>query len=170
MFQIGEYVYYASGGVCLVSDICYAPLSGMPQDRQYYVLRPANGGDGVMYVPVNSGTVFLRELMTREAAEALLEQASGIELIQETNAKALREKYVEAMRRHDPVEWVRVIKTVHDRIRRLAEQSGTRRISDTERSYAEDAKRYLYAELAIALGKNLDEMKLSMKERIERTV
>ena len=170
MFRIGEYVYYASGGVCVVSDICYAPLSGMPLDRQYYVLRPANGGDGVMYVPVNSETVFLRELMSREAAETLLAQTDGIEMIDETNAKALREKYVEAMRQHDPVEWVRVIKTVHYRIRRLAEQSGTRRISDTERSYAEDAKRYLYAELAIALEKNLDEMKASMREQIEQTV
>ena len=170
MFRIGEYVYYASGGVCVVSDVCYAPLSGMAQDRQYYVLRPANGGDGVMYVPVNSETVFLRGLMSRQAAESLLEQMSEIELIREPNAKALREKYVEAMRQHDPVEWVRVIKTVHYRIRKLAEQSGTRRISDTERTYAEDAKRYLYAELAIALESPFEEMKASMRERIETTV
>lgn len=170
MFRIGEYVYYASGGVCLVSDVCYAPLSGMPQDRQYYVLRPANGGDGVMYVPVNSETVFLRALMSREAAEELLEQTDEIGLIEEPNAKALRERYVDAMRQHDPVEWVRVIKTVHWRIRRLAEQSNTKRISDTERSYAEDAKRYLYMELAIALEKNPEEMKISMRERIEQTV
>ena len=170
MFRIGDYVYYASGGVCVVSDICYAPLSGMPLDRQYYVLHPANGGDSVMYVPVNSETVFLRELMSREAAEALLKQTDGIGMIEETNAKALRERYVEAMRRHDPIEWVRVIKTVHCRIRRLAEQSGTRRISDTERSYAEDAKRYLYAELAIVLDRSFDEMKASMREQIEQTV
>ena len=123
-----------------------------------------------MYVPVNSETVFLRALMSREAAEELLEQTDEIGLIEEPNAKALRERYVDAMRQHNPVEWVRVIKTVHWRIRRLAEQSNTKRISDTERSYAEDAKRYLYMELAIALEKNPEEMKISMRERIEQTV
>lgn len=170
MFRIGDYVYYASGGVCSVSDICYAPLSGMPQDRQYYVLRPAVGADGVMYVPVNSEVVFLRGLLSKEEAETLLEQIPSIQAIEETNAKALREKYLEAMRRHDPVEWVRVIKTVHGRIRRLAEHSKTQRISDTERSFAEDAKRYLYTELAITLGVSLEEMRTSLRAQIEQSV
>ena len=170
MFRIGDYVYYASGGVCLVSDICYAPLSGMPRDRQYYVLRPAGGADDVMYVPVNSDAVFMRELMSRDEAEALLARFGEIQVLEEPNAKALREKYVEAMRRHDPVEWVRVIKTVSGRIRRLERQSRNQRISDTERSYGEDAKRYLYTELAIALECSFEEMRASMKEQIEQTV
>ena len=149
MFQIGDYVYYASGGVCSVSDICYAPLSGMPQDRQYYVLRPAVGADGVMYVPVNSEIVFLRGLLSKDEAEALLEQIPSIQVFEEPNAKALREKYLGAMRQHDPVDWVRVIKTVY---RRIGEKTArAQRISETERSFAESAKRYLYAELALAL-------------------
>ena len=170
MFQIGDYVYYASGGVCRVSDVCCAPLSGMPRDRQYYVLHPIHVAGDVMYVPVNSEAVFLRGLLSRDAAEELMRQIPSIRGFEAPNAKALREKYLEAMRQHDPVEWVRVIKTVYGRVRRLAAQSRTQRISDTERSFAEDAKRYLYAELAITLNVSLEEMKASLQVQIEQSV
>lgn len=167
MFQIGEYVYYASGGVCIIADICYAPLSGMPKDRQYYVLHSVHDSNSVMYVPVNSETVFLRGLMTKEAAQSLLERISEIGVIEEPNAKILKGKYVEAMRQHDPDEWVRVIKTVYGRVRRLAEQSKNQRISDTERSFADDAKRYLYAELSLTLNLSILEIEQLVRAQVE---
>lgn len=167
MFHVGDYVYYASGGVCRVSDICYAPLDGMPKDRQYYVLYSLHDANSVMYVPVNSETVFLRALLSRKAAEALLEQIPMIGEIDEPNAKILRGRYVEAMRQHNPTEWVRVIKTVYRRICRLAEQSKTQRISDTERSFAEDAKRYLYTELSVTLDISPGEVESYIRARVE---
>ena len=168
MFQVNDYVYYASGGVCKVADICYAPLSGMPQDKQYYVLHSLHDVNGVMYVPVNSETVFLRALLTREEAEKLMRQIPTISAIDEPNAKLLRGKYTEAMRRHDPTEWVRVIKTVYGRIQHLAEHSKTQRISDTERAFAEDAKRYLYTELSLILDVPVRDMELYIKDYVEK--
>ena len=169
MFRIGDYVYYASGGVCRVSDVCYAPLSGMSQDRLYYVLHPVHVAGGVMYVPADSDAVFLRGLLSGDAAAELVRQIPEIRGFEEPSAKALREKYLEAMRRHDPVEWVRVIKTVCGRARRLAARSGVSRISDTERSFAEDAKKYLFAELAITLNVPLEELRKTLQAQIEQT-
>ena len=170
MFRIDDYVYYASGGVCLVSDICYAPLSGMSPDRQYYVLQSVHGAGGVMYVPVDSESVFLRRLLTKEEAEALLKKIPDIEGFDEPSAKALRQRYLEAMRRHDPEEWVRVIKTAHGRMQKLAARSNSGRISDTERSYAEDAKRYLYGELSITLEVPLEDLRDFLRRQIELSV
>ena len=158
MFQSGDYVYYASGGVCQVSDIQTAPLTGMSPDKQYYVLRSLHDPNGVMYVPVNSETVFLRRLLTREEAQNLLREIPEVSAIAEPNAKALRVKYMESMKKHDPTEWVRVIKTVRQRCQALAAVSRTQRISDTERSFAEDAKRYLYDELSLALEIPVEQM------------
>lgn len=167
MFQIDDYVYYASGGVCRVSDICYAPLAGMPEDRQYYVLRSLHDVNGVMYVPVQNENVFLRPLMRREDAEDLLQQIPTIGRIEEPNAKLLRARYIETMKMHDPKEWVRVIKTVRYRIRRLAETSRTQRISDTERSFAEDARRYLRTELSLVMEIPVKEMESYIMKLIE---
>lgn len=166
MFAVGEYVYYASEGVCCIADICCSPLKGMPQDRQYYILHPMRSNGGVVYVPTDSEGVFLRRLLTAEEAEQLLDEIPGVEAFEEPNAKALRLRYHEAMHTHMPTEWVRVIKTVRRRVERLAEISRTQRISETERGFAEDAKRYLYAELSIALNVPFGEMEQYISRRI----
>ena len=106
--------------------------------------------NGVMYVPVDSEAVFLRRLMDEREAQTLIEQIPAVEVIDEPNAKLLRTRYVDAMRTHAPVEWVRVIKTVYSRT--TGEERRVQRLSETERSFSENAKRFLYTELAIALG------------------
>ncbi len=149
MFAKDEYVFHESGGVCLISDIQAAPLDNMPPDRLYYVMKPVNDPNSVIYIPVDCDRVFLRRLLNRDEAEELLDRIPFVRTIEETNAKQLREKYVESMRTHDPVEWVRVIKTVY--LRANMKTSRSCRLSDTERSFAENAKHYLHTELALAL-------------------
>ena len=156
MFQINDYVFYESGGICKIADIQTAPLDNMPADRQYYVLQSVHDSNGVSYVPTDSDCVFLRLLMTRQEAEELLERIPYITVIDESNPKLLRTKYLDAMRAYDPVEWVRVIKTVY--LRSTERTSRAMRISETERTLADTAKRYLQTELALALGESEAEM------------
>ena len=166
MFKRDEYVFHESGGVCRIADICYAPLENMPADRQYYIIKPVRDPNSVIYMPVDGTGVFLRRLMDRAEALALLERIPSVEWIDEPNAKLLRAKYIEAMHRHDPEEWVRVIKTVARRIRQQV--SPSRRISDTERSFAETAKRHLYTELSLVLGKNEQELAATVSEHLQK--
>ena len=156
MFEKHEYVFHESGGICQVADICKSPLDNMPADRDYYILQPVQDANSMIYVPVDSDCIFLRRLMNREEAEALLSKIASVELIDEKNPKLLRAKYIETMRTHDPIEWVRVIKTVEARIKLLAARS--QRISETERSFLERAKKNLHGELALSL--NLEDVKV----------
>ena len=167
MFAVDEYVYYASEGVCRIADICLSPLKGMPADRQYYILHPLRN-NGVLYVPTDSETVFLRRLLTADEAEQLLNEIPGVTAFEEPNAKALRLRYTEAMHTHAPSEWVRVIKTVRQRMEHFAGASRTQRISETERGFAEDAKRFLYSELSLALNVPMGEMEQYILRHIER--
>ncbi len=165
MFERDEYVFYESGGICKIDDIRVAPLDSMPADRAYYIMKPLHDPNSVVYIPVDSDKVFLRRLLNREEAETLLKRISTVDAIDEPNAKLLRAKYTEAMRTHDPIEWVRVIKTVH--LRTNAQAARSQRISETERMFAENAKRYLHTELAIALGSNVSEMERYITEHIQ---
>ncbi len=166
MFQKDEYVFYESGGICKISDIQKAPLEGMPADREYYVMQSVHTANGVMYIPVDNEHVFLRKLLNRDEAEALISTIPQVDAIDEPNAKLLRNKYTESMRTHDPVEWIRVIKTVYRRT--AGNTSGARRLSETERSLAENAKRYLYTELALALGKDAKDMEQYIVDTLEK--
>ena len=149
-FSKNEHVFHESGGVCKISDIQTAPLEGMPKDRVYYIMQPVHDPNSVIYVPVDSDSIFVRGLLSRNEAEDLLAKIEQIESIDEPNAKVLRAKYIDAMRTHLPKEWICVIKTVTARMRMLALRS--QRVSETERSYYETAKRHLCTELSLVLG------------------
>ena len=149
MFEKNSYVFHESGGICRISDICYAPLDGMPTDRLYYVMKPFYDPSGTIYVPVDSDRIFLRGLMKETEARSLLETLDTVEILEEPCAKLLRGRYVESMRTYAPTEWVRVIKTVSARTQ--ACKTRTQRLSETERGYAETAWRNLCTELSLVL-------------------
>lgn len=151
MFAKGDFVFYASGGICRVEDIQRAPLPGMPEDRMYYVLRSLHDANGVSYLPTDCTTVFFRPILTQTEAEQFLKEANTVETIVAPDAKALRSNYQEAMRKYQPDEWFRVIKTIRERAARIGENAKPVKLSETERSFGEEAKKYLYTELALAL-------------------
>ena len=76
MFDIGERIIYGENGVCTVEKI--APLSMTGTDNKlYYHLSPLVGS-GTYFAPVESGA-FMRSLISREQAEALIESIPSIE-------------------------------------------------------------------------------------------
>ena len=164
MFAINECIFYGSGGICRIESIQTAPLQGMPQDREYYVLRPLHDQNSVMYVPVDSDCVFLRTLITREEAERLMGEIPSVAPIVEGNAKLLRERYRACMSCYDPLEWIRVIKTAYARI--TAKRAPCRRISDTERGIYETAKRLLSTELALATDTSVEQMEAFVMQNV----
>ena len=164
MFQKDEYVFYESGGICRISDIQVSPLDGMPADRSYYVMNSLHERNGVIYIPVDNDKVFLRRLMDAAQAQKLIDRIPTVEVIDEPNAKLLRAKYLDAMKTHDPIEWVRVIKTVYHRT--TGQERRVQRLSETERSFSESAKRFLYTEISLALGIREDEVEDYITDRL----
>lgn len=164
MFQKGEYVFYGAGGICKIFDVCKAPLEGMAADRDYYVMRSVHDPNGILCVPVDSESVYLRRVLTREQAMLLLDRIRDISPIESKNAKQLRTQYQECMQTHEPEAWVRIIKTVWER------ESGEegRKLSDTERGFAESARRYLHTELSLALGVREEDMERYIAAHVEK--
>lgn len=160
-FQKDEYVFYESGGICKILDVQVAPLDGMPADREYYVMRSIHDKSGMIYVPRDNTSIYMRALLNAEGAEALLATLAQIEPIIEPNGKLLRTKYLEAMQKHEPSEWVRIIKTAYHRKNEFPDR--IQRLSEGERDLVARAKSFLYTELALAL----DVPDKEMAERME---
>ena len=163
-FQKDEYVFYESGGICKILDIQFAPLEGMPADREYYVMRSLHDKSGMIYVPKDNENIFIRPLLNAECAEVLLASLSKILPIIEGNGKLLRAKYLEAMQKHEPSEWVRIIKTAYNRKNEFPDK--IQRLSEGERDLVARAKCFLYTELALAL----DIPEKEMAERMEQAL
>ncbi len=163
-FQKDDYVFYESGGICKILDVQFAPLEGMPADREYYIMCSIHDKSGMIYVPKDNQNIFIRPLLSLEGAQALLAELSQIVPIVEANGKLLRTKYLEAMQKHEPYEWVRVIKTAYARKKEFSDR--TQRLSEGERNLIARAKNFLYIELSLAL--NIPEREVA--ERMEEAL
>lgn len=73
MFQPGELVIYGATGVCRVESIRQPEPHSALQGKTCYLLKPLYQ-DGVIYTPVENSKVSIRPVMTREEADALIDQ------------------------------------------------------------------------------------------------
>ena len=151
MFSIGDYMIYGISGVCLVEDICASPFD-KKDTRTFYMLKPLGSASGsVIYTPTDNVQVAMRPLMTRAQAEELIELLPSILPLEVPTEKMRREIYRQAMQTCQPVEYVRLIKTV--RRRRADMLAQHKRLSETDSDFERNAKLSLYHELAIVLDK-----------------
>ncbi len=165
MFEVNEYVFYGSEGICKIDDIVSSPFSDVKSDMKYYVLHSLHGGNNTAYVPFDGASSLIRAVMTKAEIDLLIAKIPSIELFDECPLKLLKEKYAISIRSGDPCQWVKVIKTVHDRT--VNGRDGGKKVSDAEKVYAENAKRFLHMELSIVLGIPCEDVENYIAARIK---
>ena len=165
MFKVGDHVVYGTNGVCLVTEVCSSPFDKR-DTRTYYVLKPVSGpAAAVIYTPVDNDRVPMRALLSSEEVGALLSRLTAIPELTIPYEKARREAYRTAIITGDPEAYVAVIKTIG--VRR-AEFSGTqRRLPEFEIEYDGIARRHLYTELSLVLGRTPEEIAACVAEQLE---
>lgn len=165
MFSIGDYMVYGINGVCLVQDICASPFD-KKDTRTFYLLKPLGSSAGsVIYTPTDNEQVLMRPLMTRERVQELIEQMPGITPLEIPMEKMRREIYRQVMHSCDPVEYVRLIKTVYQRRMDMIQQH--KRLSETDSDFERNAKLSLYHELAVVLGVQFAEVEPYLISKLE---
>ncbi|MBQ6756067.1 MAG: hypothetical protein IJP43_03865 [Oscillospiraceae bacterium] len=135
--------------MCKVEEIGNPVIGGKTADRLYYTLSPLYRSGRVL-APVE-GKVFMRPVMSREDAMALIEAipATEEEACEERNLRMLTEHYQTRLQQYDPMELVRVIKSVQKK-RDLALSRG-KKLGQIDERFMHRAEEMLYGELAVAL-------------------
>ncbi len=165
MFKVGDHIVYGLNGVCLVTEVGPSPFD-KGDARTYYILRPVGShSSSVIYTPVDNDRVPMRLLMSADEVEALLARLSEIPTLPIPTEKARRDTYRAAIVAGEPEAYVAVIKTI---LGRRAEFLGTqRRLPEFEMEYDGLARRHLYTELSLVLGRPFEEMDTYVRERME---
>lgn len=76
MFDIGEKIIYGENGVCTVERIAPLEMSGASKEKLYYYLTPLVGS-GTYFAPVDTNA-FMRPIISRDEADALIDSMPGI--------------------------------------------------------------------------------------------
>ena len=158
MFEKGGYIVYGTTGVCQIEDITGMKSKGSSGEKLYYVLRPCFQKGNTIFTPVDNGKIAMRAAMTREEAEMLIKRIPQIEELEEADDK-------ERERHYKPGEWIRIIKTSYLRSRKR-EAEGKRATTVDDR-YFHTAEEHLYAELAVVLGMEKDDVRQYIGQKID---
>lgn len=157
MYQEGDYIIYGNHGVCRIEKIGPMDLKGVSKDRMYYTLIPVYAKDSALFTPVDNEKVLMRPIITKEEALALIDAMEEMDLLGVKEEARREDTYKTALRSGDPVEWVRMIKTLYQRGRKRIEQGKKNTVGDER--YLKMAEENLMGEMAVSLGIGRDEVK-----------
>ena len=160
MFSVGDKIVYGETGVCTVEQIGPLGGSGSQKDKVYYHLRPLIGS-GTYFTPVDS-SAYMRPVMSREEAEALIDSMPGIEpaICQDNRFNHVDAFYRELFKQHSCEALVSIVKGLRCRMAERKTKS-TRAEATMKR-----AKEILHGELSIALGMDYKEVEPYIHSRI----
>lgn len=160
MYTVGEKIVYGETGVCTVESIGPLPMAGMPQDKDYYQLIPLIG-TGNFFAPVDGG-VFMRPVMSRDEAEALIDAIPSIEpaICNDSRFNHVDAFYKELFRQHSCAVLVSIVKGLHSR---MADRKSR---SSRAEATMKRAKDMLHGELSVALDMDVKDVEDYISSRI----
>lgn len=161
MYQIGQYIIYGSTGVCKVESLVEKPPHGL-----YYVLKPLYES-GTIYTPAEHPKVFMRPVISRDEAEALIDQIPQVvaQPDRTKNLQELREHYRIATCSHNCADLIRLTMSIYAK-KKEQEQRG-RRFGQVDERFMKQAESILFGEFAVALGIPKEEVHAYISRRVE---
>ena len=162
MFSVGDKIVYGENGVCTVAKVAPLDHAGTSPGKLFYHLEPLIGS-GTYYTPVDSGA-FMRPVISREEAEALIDAMPSIEpaICRDNRFNHVDAFYKELFRQHSCEALVAIVKGLRERMNEKKTKSS--RAESTMRR----ARDMLHGELSIALGMDISEVEPYILERISK--
>ncbi len=162
MFSVGDKIVYGENGVCTVAKVAPLDHAGTSPGKLFYHLEPLIGS-GTYYTPVDSGA-FMRPVISREEAEALIDAMPSIEpaVCRDNRFNHVDAFYKELFRQHSCEALVAIVKGLRERMNEKKTKSS--RAESTMRR----ARDMLHGELSIALGMDISEVEPYILERISK--
>lgn len=168
MFQVNDIVIYGHHGVCEITEIGTLKMPMADQAKLYYTLRPVYRKDSAVYAPVENRKIVMRPVITKEAAEELIQQIPQIETVWIVNEKAREVQFKEALQTCDCKELVKIIKTLYHRKQQRLESG--KKVTVVDEKYFRQAEEKLYEELAFVLGMEKNKISQYISTHMEEKV
>lgn len=154
MFEINDKVVYGVVGVCEIVDIDQPPIKGI--EGNYYFLQPVYDDKGLIYSPVESKKVLIRNIMTEKEGKKLLNLAKNCKTNEELNKKISPNMYDEMVKSQDAFQLMHLIRVLYNIKNERAKE--LRKMKSADSRMMVTARKLLYGEMAVALGITYDEM------------
>ncbi len=157
MLNIGECVIYGSHGLCRVRDILIPSFLERGKEKEYYQMISAVDAGSVLYVPVDGADDKVRDVISADDAEELIDDIEYAEELELPEGKKAEPAIMEVIKRNVADEMMSLVKSLR-KIKATREAEGKKFASLSEKHLLM-AEKLLYTELAFALKTEKDVVK-----------
>lgn len=151
MFKINDYVVYKKD-VCKIIDVKEKQFN----NQNYFVLAPIDDNSLKIDVPVDNRCGYLRELITKDEVQKIIQDIPNIEIIK-NNDKMIETEYRNLLNSNKHRDLIKIIKTTY--LRNKERLDSNKKVRDKDLQYFELAEKYLYNEFSIVLNLTYEETK-----------
>lgn len=166
MFEREDFIIYGARGVCKVLDITTLELDEAVKDQLYYVLQPCRQPESRIFTPVEGNKTPMRSIISKEEADQLIDEIPSIDALWVDNDRMREAAYKECIQSCQCRDLIRVIKALY--YRKQERMAQNKKVTAVDDKYFKLAEENLYAELAIPLEMQQDEVEEYIASRMER--
>lgn len=150
-------------GVCEVTGICEKAFL-KNQKRKYYVLKPENLDNNLIYAPIEQGKVFMRPLITEQQAEDLIKSIPKIVENISLNDNMTKDEYIEKINNHSLEQLVELTAIIYAKKMSVAKMK--KRLNMIDEKYMKIGENLLFGELSAVLKISIDKIQDYISEKI----
>ena len=158
MYKINDYIVYQKD-VCKIIDIKEKYI----KNTDYYILEPILDKSLKVKVPTNSKAI--RSIISQVELNKIISIIPNIETL-DIDDKNIEMEYKKLFSNGTHEDLIKIIKTTYCRNKLRVDSK--RKISDKDKSYFEQAEKYLYSEFSVVLNKSFDETKKYVINEVEK--
>lgn len=148
MYKIGDKIIYGQTGVCEIVDICEKVFI-RNQKRLYYVLKPFNIDNNLIYAPVENNKVFMRHLITKSQAEELIDSIPNIVEKISMDDEINKDIYMQMIENHSLISLIELTAIIYTK--KINAQKIKKHLNIVDEKYMKIAENLLFGELSAVL-------------------
>ena len=165
-FNKGEYIKYATSGVCLIENITKIDYLHNHNPQDFYVLKPASGNTSTVYVPVENEalTSKMRKLLSKEEIDSLIDDSKEnvIEWIDDRRTRS--EKFKAIISKSETDELLRLVSCLYVKKQELLNDG--KKLSSTDESILSSAENLIENEFAFVLHLTNAQISAYIRDRL----
>ncbi len=166
MLNVGECVIYGSHGLCRVRDILIPSFLERGNEKEYYQMISAVDTGSVLYVPVDGAEDKVRDVITADEAEDLIDEIEYAPELELPEGKKAEPAIMSVIKRNIADEMMSLVKSLR-KIKAVREAEG-KKFAALNEKYLNIAEKLLYTELAFSLETEKDDIKRRILEELSQ--
>jgi CarD family transcriptional regulator len=148
----------------MVRDILVPSFLERGKEKQYYMMISAVDAGSVLYVPVDGAEDKVREVISADYAEGLIDDIEDIDELELPEGKKAEPAILEVIKRNVADEMMGLVKSLR-KIKALREVQG-KKFATLNEKYLNIAEKLLFTELAFSLETEKDVIKRRVIEEL----